>query len=87
MAGKPTAPDGTANPIHEFHDLLQHLDKWTIAWARANKILGDEVDDNAYDRCYVPLCRVPGEGTLIPVSARLVCCASTTNPHFRWQLP
>lgn len=44
--------------------MLGDLDAWTKDIARENKILGDTADTHAYDKCYVPLRREPGEGIL-----------------------
>lgn len=64
LAGKAEDPFSKPNPINEFHQLLGDLDNWTRGWARELKILGDTADTNAYDKCYVPLRREPGEGVV-----------------------
>ena len=61
LAGKPQDPFGATNPINEFHAMLGDLDAWTKDIARENKILGESADTHAYDKCYVPLRREPGE--------------------------
>lgn len=59
FAGKPETPDHRPNPIEPFFATVQELDLRMKELAREHKILGEDMEDSAYEQCYKPLIFIP----------------------------